>query len=75
MMFRSTPADPEMQSHIDACISKGRAEFEVFVLVCVKMFGKRPLFTLNNPHYLFDPLNKISAQCYPKPFQLLQSTP
>ncbi|XP_008644716.1 uncharacterized protein [Zea mays] len=24
--------DPEMQSHIDACISKGRAEFEVFVL-------------------------------------------
>ncbi|KAF8715864.1 hypothetical protein HU200_026821 [Digitaria exilis] len=24
--------DPEMQSHIDACISNGRAEFEVFVL-------------------------------------------
>lgn len=24
--------DPEMQSHIDSCISNGRAEFEVFVL-------------------------------------------
>jgi hypothetical protein len=30
-------ADPEMQSHIEACISSGRADFEVFVLVCLKM--------------------------------------
>jgi len=28
--------DPEMQSHIEACISSGRADFEVFVLVCLK---------------------------------------
>jgi len=62
MKFHSTSADPEMQSHIDAYISNGRAEFEVYVLVCVKMFGKRPFYTLNNPRYLFDPLNKISAQ-------------
>jgi len=62
MKFHSTSADPEMQSHIDAYISNGRVEFEVYVLVCVKMFGKRPFYTLNNPRYLFDPLNKISAQ-------------
>jgi hypothetical protein len=42
MKFHSTSADPEMQSHIDAYVSTGRAEFEVLVLVCVKMFGKRP---------------------------------
>jgi hypothetical protein len=64
MMFRSTPADPEMQSHIDACISKGRAEFEVFVLVCVKMFGQRPSYILNDPRFLFDPLGEISAQLF-----------
>jgi hypothetical protein len=61
MKFHSTSADPEMHSHIDAYISNGRAEFEVFILVCVKMLGERSFYTLNHPCYLFDPLNKISA--------------
>jgi hypothetical protein len=30
-------ADPEMQNDIDICISNGKAEFDVLVLVCIKM--------------------------------------
>lgn len=62
MKLHCTSADPEMQSHIDACISNGSAEFEVFVLVCLKTFGKRPFCTTKNPCYLFDPWTKFWAQ-------------
>ncbi|AQK64699.1 hypothetical protein ZEAMMB73_Zm00001d013890 [Zea mays] len=43
--------DPEMQSHIDACISKGRAEFEVFVLAYSPEEWELATLVLTRPNY------------------------
>jgi hypothetical protein len=43
--------DPEMQSHIEACISSGRADFEVFVLAYSPEEWELATLVLTRPSY------------------------